>query len=216
MQNGVSITLDQMIRALVLGTPYNNPRFGQQADRYARRITIRFAADLPDDFHEEVVHEALADLMEIDAAALAHRSGLSLFRRAVINAIRTIRANYAPPGRRTRLMGKPMSPTVAADAVDQIPTKRQVGQATVIVGDMPMIDVDAFADPRSDGPIRQFECARDADRIMAAAPASLRRVLQLVYFDEVPAQAVAAQLHLSRFALHRRIENFARPWRLAA
>ena len=79
MQNGVStITLDQMIRALVLGTPYNNARFGREADRYARRITNRFASDLPEDFHEEVVHEALADLMEIGADALTDRTGLAV------------------------------------------------------------------------------------------------------------------------------------------
>jgi len=217
VQNGVStITLDQMIRALVLGTPYNNSRFGREADRYARRITLRFGSDLPEDFHEEVVHEALADLMEIGAAALTNRSGLGLFRRAVINAIRTIRANYAPPGRRSRLIGKPSSPTVAADAIGRIPDAKQVEGATVIFGEMPMIDVEAFGDPRSDQPIHRFECEQDAGRIMATAPEPMRRALQLIYFDEVPLQEVAAQFDLSRFALNRRIETFARPWRLAA
>jgi hypothetical protein len=44
----------------------------------------------------------------------------------------------------------------------------------------------------------------------------MRQVLQLIYFDDTPIQVVATGLGLSRFALHRRIEAFAHPWRLAA
>ncbi|MFD2236710.1 hypothetical protein [Aureimonas populi] len=217
MENGVSsVTLDQMIRALVLGTPYNNPRFGREADRYARRITNRYASDLPEDFHEEVVHEAIADLMEIGAQALDDRSGLALFRRAVINAIRTIRANYAPPGRRTRLTGKPLNAAIAAEAAERIPSPEQIEAATVLIGEHPMLDIDGFADPASAEPVYRFECAQDAGRIMASAPEAMRQVLHLIYFDDAPIQAVAAGLGLSRFALHRRIETFAYPWRLAA
>lgn len=217
MENGVSsVTLDQMIRALVLGTPYNNPRFGWEADRYARRITNRYASDLPEDFHEEVVHEAIADLMEIGAEALDDRSALALFRRAVINAIRTIRANYAPPGRRTRLTGKPLNAAIAAEAADLIPSPEQIEAATVLVGEHAVLDVDGFADPSSAEPVYRFEREQDAGRIMASAPESMRQVLQLIYFDDTPIQVVAAGLGLSRFALHRRIEAFAHPWRLAA
>jgi RNA polymerase sigma factor (sigma-70 family) len=217
VSSGVSsITLDQMIRALVLGAPYNNPRFGREADRYARRITNRYASDLPDDFHEEVVHEAIADLMEIGADALTHRSGLALFRRAVINAIRTIRANYAPPGRRSRLTGKPQRAAISADAAEHIPDAKQLEAATVLVGEHPVLDIDAFADRESEEPFHRFERAQDATRIMAAAPEPIRRVFQLIYFEDAPVQDVAAALGLSRFALHRRIETFARPWRLAA
>lgn len=217
MQRGVStISLDQMIRGLLLGTPYNNSRFGREAFRYARRITSRFASDLPEDFHEEVVQEALADLIETGAAALTNRTGLGLFRRAVINAIRTIRANYSPPGRRSRLTTKPSRPTVAAESVDCIPDAKQMERATVTFCDMPMIDVEAFADPHSDKPIRRFESEKDASRIIAAAPEAMRQVFQMIYFDDVPAQEVAEQFDLNRFALNRRIETFARPWRLAA
>lgn len=217
MENGVSsVTLDQMIRALVLGTPYNNPRFGREADRYARRITNRYASDLPEDFHEEVIHEAIADLMEIGAQALKDRSGLALFRRAVINAIRTIRANYAPPGRRTRLTGKPLSAAIAAEAADHIPSQEQIEAATILVGEHAVLDVDGFADPASAEPVYRFERAQDAGRIMASAPEAMRQVLHLIYFDDAPIQVVAAGLGLSRFALHRRIETFAHPWRLAA
>ncbi len=217
MENGVSsVTLDQMIRALVLGTPYNNPRFGREADRYARRITNRYASDLPEDFHEEVVHEAIADLMEIGAEALDDRSALALFRRAVINAIRTIRANYAPPGRRTRLTGKPLNAAIAAETAGHIPSPEQIEAATVLVGEHAVLDVDGFADPSSAEPVYRFEREQDAGRIMASAPEAMRQVLQLIYFDDTPIQVVAAGLGLSRFALHRRIEAFAHPWRLAA
>jgi DNA-directed RNA polymerase specialized sigma24 family protein len=217
VENGVSsVTLDQMIRALVLGTPYNNPRFGREADRYARRITNRYASDLPEDFHEEVVHEAIADLMEIGAEALDDRSALALFRRAVINAIRTIRANYAPPGRRTRLTGKPLNAAISAEAAGHIPSPEQIEAATVLVGEHAVLDVDGFADPSSAEPVYRFEREQDAGRIMASAPEAMRQVLQLIYFDDTPIQVVAAGLGLSRFALHRRIEAFAHPWRLAA
>ena len=114
------------------------------------------------------------------------------------------------------MTGKPLNAAIAAEAAEHIPSAEQIEAATVLVGEHPMLDIDGFADPASAEPVNRFECVQDAGRIMASAPDAMRRVLNLIYFDDTPMQVVAAGLGLSRFALHRRIETFAHPWRLAA
>ena len=97
MENGVStVTLDDLIRAALNGQPYNQQRLGTQARLYARRLSKSYAGDLPDDLHEEVFSQAFVELFEVGPAALAFRTGKAVFRRAVLAAIRSVRAAYTP------------------------------------------------------------------------------------------------------------------------
>lgn len=215
--NGFStITLDDLIRAALTGQRYNNERLGRAARRYARKISNRYGADLAEDLHEEVFDEAFVELFQAGPEALADKTGLELFRLAVIAAIRTVRANNAPPGQRTRLTKKPQRRRVAPEDVMRIPTARDLERATVNEGEHQLLDFDALEDPKALEEFRQLDRSRDLQVIMQAAPQLVSGALHLIHVEEQPVNAVAKLYGLSRFALHRRIEAFCAPWRLAA
>lgn len=217
MKNGVStVSFDHLIKAALTGQPYNQPRLGREAQRYARRLSKAKAFDLPDDLHDEICQEAFADLFKKGPAGLAKLSGKALFRRSVLAAIRSIRAAYASPGQRTRLTKEPHYAQVAAEDVGQVADPRTVERNTIIEGDSVSIDFDRFPDRRLEAELRQVEDALDVDAILNHATDSVARALRLIHFDDEPLEAVAAQAKVSRFVLGRRIKAFCAEWQAAA
>ena len=178
MENGVStVTLDDLIRAALNGEPYNQQRLGRQARLYARRLSKSHAGDLPDDFHEEIFSQAFVELFEVGPAALALRTGKAVFRRAVLAAIRSVRAAYTPPGSRTRASTKAPCRTVAAEHVGRIADKQTVRRCTVLDEARDRcIDFDLFADPSALTPQRNAEDRLEAEQNSAPrAPRGGRR-----------------------------------------
>ncbi len=215
--SGVShVTLDTLIDAALRRLPYNQPRLGREASRYARRISMALARDLPEDLHEDIFHEAFANLLDGGAAALAGTTGRKLFRKAILTAIRTTRSNYTAPGQRTRASREPLCGRVAAADIDRIPSAQELDAATVRDGTFEILDVDRFASAEANNAVRDVEDRLDAEKIMRAAPRDLTTALRLIYFNDHRLAAVATDRGVSRFALARRIERFSMPWRLAA
>ncbi|NDK52793.1 hypothetical protein [Rhizobium laguerreae] len=218
MKNGVAqVTLDDLIKAALTNQPYSQPRLGSQARLYARRLSTSYASDFPDDLHEEVFGQAFVELFEIGAAGLAKRSGKALFRRAVLSAIRAVRASYALPGRRTRPSGKDTRKTVAPEDVGRVASKRVLEQC-VVTDDhgAPFIDFDRFCDPRALAIQINVEDRLEVEKILLHAPDEVGRALRLIYLDDRPVRAVVADLGMARTTLDRHVERFCSQWRLAA
>jgi hypothetical protein len=190
--------------------PYNNPRFGDEAGRYARKVARIHAADLPEDVQEEVVNEAIMHLLAVGPRGLETKSGIALFREAIKKAIRTTRAKYAAAGQRTRRAGESQFGKVAAEQVESI--------VVTIDGDADQVEVnlDAVPHPAAGRAIAELEVQLDLDRIMAVAPPNIETALRLIHVEEHSVQGVAAMQGMSRFKLYRKIDNFCAPWRLAA
>src|SRR3954469_25478674 len=137
------VTLSTLVEAALTGRPYNHPRFGDQAKRYARKITNRFCGDFPGDRHEEVAQQAVLELFAMGEAMLSGTSGQALFRRAVFAAIRVVRSNYAAPGQRTRRRPRcalPEPARVAAEDVGGIADRETVERCTVGDGEVAGLD----------------------------------------------------------------------------
>lgn len=215
--SGVShVTLDVLIDAALRRLPYNQQRLGHEASRYARRVSLALARDLPEDLHEDIFHEAFANLLDAGAAALVGTTGRKLFRKAILAAIRTTRSNYTPAGHRTRASREPLCGRVAADDADRILTAKELDAATVREGAYGVVDIDRFASVEASHAVEAVEDRLDAEKIMRDAPPDLSTAFRLIYFDDQSTAAAAAACGLSRFALNRRIERFSGPWRLAA
>lgn len=218
MQSGVAtVTLDDLIKAALTGQRYNQQRLGTQARLYSRRLSKVYASDFPDDLHEEVFGQAFVELFEVGAAALAHRTGKAIFRRAVLAAIRSVRASYVPPGYRTRPKADEARQRIAAEDVGRLADKRAVERCTVLneAGER-SIDFDLFAHPDALADQANMENRREVEQILQHAPPDVNLALRQIYLDEEPVMAVAVGLGISRFSLNRRIAIFCSNWRLAA
>jgi hypothetical protein len=224
VNNGVTtVTLDQLIQAALMGQPYNHQRLGAEAERYSRRLTRAKAPDLPDDLHEEICHEAFVELFKVGAGALTKHSGRILFRRAVLAAMRTVRASYAPPGERTRpalrksaAAQRPTPTRVAAEDVDRIADAQTVESNTVIEGDFGYIDFDRFPDRQQQVDIHRVEFRLEADAVLKYARPEVARALRLIHLDDNTIEEVAQQVNLSRFVLKRRMDIFCAGLQAAA
>jgi DNA-directed RNA polymerase specialized sigma24 family protein len=209
VKNGVStVTLDDLIKAALTGQPYNQQRLGNEAQRYARHLSKAKAPDLPDDLHEDVFQQAFVELLHAGPAGLAIRSGKALLRRAVLAAIRTVRATSAPPGQRTRNTQEMHHPQVAAEDVGRVADTRTIERCTVANGADVFIDFDLFADRRAELEMQRVEDAIDVGAFLAQAPEQVAWALRLIHLNDEPVEAVAAQAQISRFALNRRFTAF--------
>lgn len=222
MTNGVStVTLDHLIHAALTGQPYNQQRLGREAERYSLRVSRAKAPDLPEDLHDEICLQAFVELMKMGTGALARYSGRTLFRQAVLAAIRSVRASYAPPGERTRVPGQARGaqlpvPLVAAEDIGRIPDARLLEVATVTEGEYSCTDFDRFPDSRQVAEFQRVEDKVDADGVLKHAAPEVAHVLRLIHLDGQTMEAAAHAEKMSRFVLKRRIDSFCADWQAAA
>lgn len=176
-----------------------------------------YASGLPDGLHEEVFGQAFVELFEVGAATLAHRTGKATFRRAMLAAIRSVRAGYAPPGHRTRPKADESRQTVAAEEVGRIADKRTIDRCTILneSGER-AIDFDLFVHPGALADQANVENLREVEQILQHAPPDVNLALRQIYLNEEPVMVIAVGLDISRFSPNRRIATFCSNWRLAA
>ncbi len=218
MKNGATtIDLDYLITAALTGQPHNPRRLHDAATRYALRLSKAKAPDLPNDLHEEVYQEAQCRLLAVGAAGLAKRSGKELFRRAVLAAIRVVRAQNAPPGSRTRWTSQPQAaPVVAAEDIGQVADTRELERCSLPEPTGVIIDFDKFPDRTALQAFRQIEIEGDLFKVLKAAPAPVGEALRQIHLEDVPVGAVAVWAKMDRFTLNRRIKAFTDSVRAAA
>lgn len=219
MQNGVSTdTLAALIQAALTRDPiYNHQRFGDAVEAYAGRLCRARAPDLvANDLIEDVAHEAVVQLFVVGPGALANTPALKLLRHAVLAAIRKVRADHGPPGQRTRRYREEPRDRVAAEDADRIPDPEALAAATVNERGRAYVDVDAFPCPQASHASAVAEQRVAIDIALGKMPSGVARALRLIHLDDRPMAEVAALAGLSRFALHRRIEQHCAMFRLAA
>jgi hypothetical protein len=213
------VTLNILVEAALTGRPYNQPRFGDQAKRYARKITNRFCRDFPEDRHEEVASQAVAELLAMGEAALAGTNGQALYRRAVFTAMRVVRSNYAAPGQRTRKAAKhapPQPERIAAEDIGTIADSKAIDRCTVGEGEGAYLDLDLLESRAAAAAMHHAEDKLDLDRSLSRAPPEVAQALRLVCIDGGSLSQAAAEVGLSRFVLSRRMNAFCPRWRDAA
>lgn len=214
VKHGLStITLNQLLTAALTGQPYNQRRLGQHLALYALRVSMRRAWWLPIDLHEEIGQEAFADLWQNKATLLANKTAKRAFRDCVVKAARTIQANYAAPGKRTRSYKSNQKDKVAAEQVEYIASFLAVAPGDAADQDS---GLNGFPCPTAAAERISVEAKMDVEVVLRSAPSVVRRALELIYFDAMPKQEAAAMLKISRFSLSRKIDTFCETWRQAA
>jgi DNA-directed RNA polymerase specialized sigma24 family protein len=214
------VALDKLIRAMLLKQPYNQPRLGREAKRFARKLSNRFGRDLPEDIHGEVATEAIVQLLADGPAKLANHSGLRLFGIAVMEAIRVVRASYVQPGVATRRPSRNAPPPaprrVAAEDIGRVADPRTVERCMVGEDEVRFLDLDRIASPPAAAAMQNMLNRIDVERSLERAPAEIASALRLVFFDGEAKKDVAKAMKLTRFALDRRFRAVGDMWQLAA
>jgi hypothetical protein len=218
VENGVAtISLDDLIEAALTNTkPYNQQRLGREVERYSRRISKARAPDLPDDLHSDIAQEAITILFEAGPAVLVDGTGKAALRKAVLKAIRAVRASFTPPGQRTRPTSAAIPARVAAEDVGHVIDANTLEHCKVGEGPSRSIDFDLLPAAQALAAIKQVEDRMEIDFILGQASPLVAQSLRLIHLDDEPAHAVAAAADLSRFALNRQVAAFLSGWRRAA
>jgi len=203
------LSLNDMIEAALRGQPYNQPRLGRDAKRYCDKITQLRCADMPADLHFDIFQQAFVGLLEVGAAGLVEKSGRSLFRAMILNAIRIVRSDYAQPGVRTRAMPKDAPPEkVAAEDIGRTASRADLARSEVMGKKGPMIDFDRFESATASADIQQLEDRIDGERLLVRAPADVAAMLRLICIDGERVDQTVHRFGLDRHQYYRAVAGF--------
>lgn len=210
------VTLNDLLEAAASGEPYNSVRLGREAKRYSESISRARARDLDDDLHEDVGQEAFSQFWKKRQSLPVGKTHKQVFRACVLAAIRTVRAQNARPGQRTRPRKDAPSGKVAACDIGQAAMPKNSWSAQTTAADNGLPDLERVASVAAKNEMASVEHAIDVERILRIAPRTVATALRLVYFEDMQVARAAASVNLSRFALNRQIASFATPLREAA
>ncbi len=211
------VTLNVLIDAALADKPYNQQRLGIEARRYARAITNRVCADFPEDRHDEVCQQAFVELLGLGASALREKSGRALFRRAIFSAIRVVRADYAPPGQRTRSAPGAAPPgRVAAEDIGRVADAKTIERCTIGTDAAATLDFDLLESEAAAAAIKQVEDRIDSEWSLRAAPEGVAVALRLICLDGEKIETAALSVGLDRFTFRRQVIAFRAKLQAAA
>lgn len=176
---------DQSLLDFVAGTQPAAEAFPMIARPLMKTFARYAAAELPPDVHDEVVSQSLEYLIEYGKQFQPARGTAKSFLKLMAGqAARKVRADYCPPGCRTRL--------------DRRDRRRARGKV------VPLLDVD-IENPRG---VEELDMSCDARAILRRAPQKIAQALVLIYFAGEALSAAANVVGMSRFALSREIARF--------
>lgn len=203
------LLLNDLIEAALRGERYNQDRLGREARRYCDAIMRGRCADMPEDLLDEIFQQSFVELFAAGPGALAKKSGKKLFRAMIFNAIRIVRADYAPPGTRTRSAPKGAPPQkVAAEDIGHAVSRAEVARCTVISETGPYIDFDRFESRAASSEIQQIEDRLDGERLLRDAPAGVAAMLRLICIDGERVDDTAESFGIGRFQYYRAVKDF--------
>lgn len=204
------LTLDSMLEIALRERDfhrksYNQQRLGLMGQRYCFAISRQRCPALPEDLHDEIFHEAFAKLFALDVEKLAAKPCKALFRDCIFAAIRTVRANYAPPGMPTRTSKtKPANRKIAAEHIGELVDADTMARCMAGEGDAANIDFDRLPSVAAAAEVKAVEDRSDIERLLADTDPDISKALYLICVDGERVDHVAAAIGMNRFALNRR------------
>jgi DNA-directed RNA polymerase specialized sigma24 family protein len=149
------------------------------------------APELPVDIRDEVVSQSFEYLIQSGPQFQPGRGSAKAFLKILTRqAVRKIRADYCPPGRRTR-----------PDRRDRSHGKPKVVSLSDINLENILVNHDA---------VDELDRQCDVKALLGRAPAKVATALVLIYFAGEKVSAAAKAVGMSRFALSREIAGFMR------
>lgn len=192
MEEKTSTIDDQSLLDFVAGVQPAAETFPTTARPLMKTFARYAAPELPPDVHDEVVSQSLEYLIEYGKQFQPARGTAKSFLKLMTEqAARKVRADYCPPGCRTRL-----------DRRDRRCAQRKV---------VPLSDIE-IENPHG---VEELDVTCEARALLRRAPAKIARALVLIYFAGETVSAAATAVGMSRFALSREISRFTRTVREA-
>lgn len=185
---------NQLLLDFLNHVSYAAEEFPKVARPFLLAVARRRAPDLPVDLRQDIVSETFALLLMIPESAFNPAIGpaKSFLALQVRSAIRRVRADYCPPGQRTRPLTR--TPTVAEDDRPRV---------------VPIDDLPPREEPRNRYVVQQFDACCDAKTLLAKAPPSVAVALHRIHIMGEGLSEVSGALGVSRFAMARAITAFS-------
>jgi DNA-directed RNA polymerase specialized sigma24 family protein len=182
-----------LFSASLAGFQARDPHFDEQFHELLRPYLVslarKLARDLPDDLQEEVVQQTSLDLIGNSRTKFDLRRGSAkafLFY-SVCNALRTVRANYCPPGNPTRPKKSNNECATAQSTVSIEQLGYELGTRSAE---------------------RQITARCEANSLLKKAPPRVAVALRRIHYIGDTLNEVASDLNLSRFKLSREISAY--------
>lgn len=190
MDETSSTISDQFLLEFLSGTYPAAETFPDAARPLMKTFARHAAPELAPDIQDEVVSQSLEFLIEYGSKFQPVRGTAKSFLKLLVGqAARRVRAEYCPPGCRTRLSRR-----------DRRQTPRNVSLSAVNL---------QSALGNSDA-VRELDLSCETKAILRSAPPTIARALVLIYFAGEAVATAAKAVGMSRFALSREIRHFMR------
>jgi DNA-directed RNA polymerase specialized sigma24 family protein len=178
--------LDSLLRGFLAGDPVARQTLPRAAERYVLMIARRFAADLADDIHYEVMNQAFENLTHQKATAYCPtRGSAGTFLKLMVRAAaRQVRATYARPGHVTRVR--------RSNNLDE--------------AELPSVE----------GSVAAVEAKQDVENLLRLVTPSVADSLRRLHMEGQSMQEVAASAGVSRFKMSRQITESLKELQAAA
>ena len=149
---------------------------------YLRSIAQRRLADLPPDIHEDFVQEVWKRVAgrapnDFDPTTETARSFVARFVSAAVNAVR---ANYRPPGQRSR-------------------------DRRVYDGVVPLSEAGPLRDERADRAFRVVEARVTLNRLTSVASEAVKQGLELMLCEDISLTEAARRIGMPRETFRRQV-----------
>ncbi len=191
---------NQLLLDFLRGVPYAAEEFPKVARPFLLTVARRRAPDLPVDLRQDIVSETFANLLAIPNAAFNPAIGpaKAFLALQVRSAIRQVRADYCPPGQRTRAPSRTATPA-------------EVGRPRIV----PISDLTPSEEPRDRYVVQKLDAYCDAKTVLAKAPTRVAEALRRIYIMGDGLSHVSDALGVSRFTMTRAITAFSNQMRQA-
>jgi len=183
-----SLVGDRSLIDFVAGAPLATETFPVIAWPLLKKFARLSAPELPRDLRDEVVSQNLEYLIEYGKQFDPARGSANAFLKLLSGrAARKVRADYCPPGCRTRPGPRDDERNARREALSLAEVEHKAADATM--------DLDVSCEVKA---------------ILRRAPATIARALLMIYVAGETVSATAKAVGMSRFTLRREMSRFIR------
>jgi DNA-directed RNA polymerase specialized sigma24 family protein len=195
--DGQPSDLDDLLRRYLSHEPEAAAEFYNSANPYILNLSRKIAPELARDKQEEIAQQTFLNLWELPPSSFDPERGSAkgFLYGHVRDAARKVRADYCPPGQRTRRYRK----SAGEEQQEEIPAAIS-------------LDTGTFKEPRAQNEFMRFENVLTVETIRSRATGLVAAAINLIYLEDKTMTQTATELCVSRFQLRREFNSFAQPF----
>lgn len=197
---------DAALFAFQQGDPHFRETLPLQLNEKLLKWTAKEAGDLPSDLHEDVIQRTWELLLRPDLKRFdPNRGSANAYLRQVVKRAATdVRAEYTPPGQRTRLFKVSNEEIIGQTPALSLDAQLENSDDEIFaLHDIIPAPGDLFEEF-----LKQDEAQWFLELAMVSASLEISEALNLIYYQEMTLTEAAQQVQVHRSTLRRRVDRW--------